>query len=111
MARHDAKPNSNSKATKRTTRSSKYLQQTLLTTHSHLTQQPTSTPPTPRKTNRKLRKDSISSNNSSEDSPVELQYSDSPPRKMDLSEDNNNSESTEPMDSTLEKLLVTRVDL
>ena len=111
MARHDAKTNSNGKATKRTTRSSKQLQQTLFTTNSPMRQQQTLSPPTPKKTNKNNIHDNHSSDDSSEDSPVDLQYSDSPPRKMDFSDDDQESDTTNPMDNTLEELSDTRVDI
>ena len=111
MARHDAKTNSTGKAAKRTTRSSKQLQQTLFTTNSPITQQPILTPPTPKKTNKNITRDNHSSDDSSDDSPVELQYSDSPPRKMDLSEEDQESVATDPMNNTLEDLSDTRVDI
>ena len=76
-----------------------------------MTQQQTLTPPTPKKTNKNKIPDNHSSDDSSEDSPVELQYSESPPRKMDFSEDDQESEATDPMDNTLEELSDTRVDI
>ena len=111
MVKHAAKSNTSHKVTKRNTRSAKQLQQTLLTTHSPLTQQPPTTTTITQKTNKNSHTEHISSDDSSEDSPVELQYSVSTPRKMDFSEDDNSSESTNQMDNTLEELPVTRVDI
>ena len=111
MVKHDGKNNTPSKATKRTTRSTKQLHQTLLTTTSPLTQQPPSVHAPQKKSNRNNTIENISSDDSSEDSPVELQYSDSPPRKMDFSEEDQGSDTTDPMDNTLEQLHETRVDI
>ena len=111
MARHDGKTNTPTKATKRSTRSTKQLQQTLLTTHSPLTQQPPVTLPTQKKHNQNTSNTYVPSDDSSADSPVQLQYLDSSPNKMDLSDDDQVSDTTEPMDNTAEQLLETRVDI
>ena len=111
MAQHDAKANSTAKASKRATRSSKQLQQTLLTTHSPLTQQPPHSPATPKKNNAKLLHVNSESDDSSTDSPVQLQYSDTDIKTMELSDDDQLSEATDPMNNTIKQLSVTRVDL
>ena len=111
MARHDAKGSSTTKAPKRATRSNKQLQQTLLTTHSPLTQQNHFSPPTPKKNNQKTRTDQLESDDSSTDSPVQLQYLDTEQKQNNMSEDDHLSDATDPMDNTADELLVTRVDL
>ena len=110
MARHDAKANSNNKTPKRATRSNKQLHQTLLTTHSPLTQQNQLPSPTHKKKNHKLIIDNLSSDESSTDSPVQLQYSDTDQKPAAMSEDDNLSDTTDQMDNTLDNLHVTRVD-
>ena len=111
MARHDAKAPSTTKAPKRATRASKQLQQTLFTTHSPLTQQPPLSPPTPTKTNLKKRHAQSESDDSSEDSPVQLQYLDTEQKNIYFSEEDQLSDATDPMNNTNEQLSVTRVDL
>ena len=112
MARHDAKQSSTAKTPKRATRSTKQLHQTLLTSASPLTQHLPSTPP---KKTHKSKKPSFnsqfSSDDSSTDSPVQLQYSDTTPTNMDNTEEDNLSDATDPMDNTIEKLSVSRVDI
>ena len=111
MARHDAKANYTSKTPKRATRSSKQLQQTLLTSHSPLTQQHNLGPSTQAKTTQKTNLQTLSSDDSSTDSPVQLQYSDTEPKTMELSDEDNLSDATDTMNNKAEELLVTRMDL
>ena len=111
MARHDAKATSTTKAPKRATRSNKQLQQTLLTPHSPLTQHPSLSSLAKKRSTTKTRHATNESDDSSTDSPVQLQYSDSDQQKMDLSDDDHLSDATDPMNNTMEQLSVTRVDL
>ena len=112
MARHDAKPTNMAKATKRSPRSNKQLHQTLLTTTSPLTQQPPKSTLTSTQNKKKPSFNSqFSSDDSSTDSPVQLQYSDSPKHTMDNTDDDHLSDTTDPMNNTLDELLDTRVDI
>ena len=112
MARHDAKQTVMSKAPKRATRTNKQLHQTLITTTTPLTQQ---TQPHSSLATRKQKKPSFnsqfSSDDSSTDSPVQLQYSESPTNNMNNTEDDLLSDATDQMDNTIDQLLDTRVDI
>ena len=112
MARHDAKQSTASKASKRATRSNKQLHQTLITTTSPLTQHLPTSPPNASQTKKKPSFNSqFSSDDSSTDSPVQLQYSDTSNPNMTNTDEDQLSDSTDPMDNIIEKLSVTRVDL
>ena len=112
MARHDAKQTNTAKTPKRATRSSKQLQQTLLTTGtSPLTQQIPFTTPSPKKHKKPSFNSSLSSDDSSTDSPVQLQYSDTSPSALDHTDEDLLSDTTDPMDNTLDNLNDTRVDI
>ena len=112
MARHDAKTSTGSKVPKKAARPNKQLHQTLLTSNSPLTQH---LPSISSNHGRKLKKPSFnsqfSSDDSSTDSPVELQYSNPNPTSTTTLEDDQLSVATDPMDNTIEKLSVSRVDI
>ena len=111
MARHDAKQNTTTKTPKRATRLSKPLQQTLLTSGtSPLTQQAPFTTPSPKKQKKPIFNASLSSDDSSTDSPVQLQYSDTQ-NDMENTNEDLLSDTTDQMDNTLEDLHDTRVDI
>ena len=112
MARHDAKQTSASKAPKKALRSTKQLHQTLLTATSPLTQQhPSNSTNHPRKSKKPSFNSQFSSDDSSTDSLVQLQYGDTPPTILENTEEDQLSDTTEQMDNTLEKLSDSRVDL
>ena len=112
MARHDAKQNNTTKAPKRAARSSKQLQQTLLTSPtSPLTQQAHFTPSPKKNTKKPSFNATLSSDDSSTDSPVQLQYSDSSPNHTDNMEEDQLSDATDQMNNTLDQLHDTRVDI
>ena len=112
MTRHDAKQTTMSKAPKRATRTNKQLHQTLITTTTPLTQQ---TQINNRSTLRSKKSPSFnsqfSSDDSSTDSPVQLQYSESPTNMANTTEDDLLSDATDQMDNTLDQLHDTRIDI
>ena len=112
MARHDAKQSNSFKSPKRASRPSKQLQQTLLTTTTPpLTQQAPFTTPSPKRNKKPSFNASLSSDDSSTDSPVQLQYSDTSPTSTKHTDDDHLSDATDPMNNTLEDLNDTRVDI
>ena len=110
MARHDAKQTNAVKAPKRATRPSKQLQQTLLTTTPPITQQANFSPSPSKKTKKPAFNTLLSSDDSSTDSPVQLQYDDTTSDNANT-QDDLLSDTTEQMDNTLEELSQTRVDI
>ena len=110
MARHDAKQANVAKASKRATRTSKQLQQTLLTTTGPITQQTTLSSLASKTTKKPSFNAQLSSDDSSTDSPVQLQYGDTP-SDAENTQDDLRSDTTEQMDNTLEELSQTRVDI
>ena len=112
MARHDAKLATATKAPKRATMPKKQLQQTLITSSSPRTQQLSQNPS---KTTLKQKSPSFNSQfsdeDSSPDSPVQLNYSNSSPIIMETTEDDHLSDTTEQMDNTLDDLQDTRIDI
>ena len=111
MARHDAKHSNTSKVSKRASRTSKQLQQTLLTTTPPLTQHPDSISTQTKKHKKPSFNTTLSSDDSSTDSLVHLQYSTSPTPNTDIMEEDTLSDATDQMNNTLDNLSVTRVDI
>ena len=112
MVKHDAKSAAAGKAPKRATRPNKQLHQTLLTSPQPLTQHfaSTSHKSTP-KTKTPAFNSQFSDEESSTDSPVQLNYSTESPVIMETTEDDHFSDATVQMDNTLDDLQDTRIDI